>query len=645
MKILNSILVLCFFITGQASAKNTESSDVISYVGQEKDSLNLINELLETRYRTETQDSTCSRQVPYEDQECEMVPRYERVCRTIPGYNDCRNVYDRQCRNVTRYRQQCSTGPSRRECRTEPSRQQCRTNRTTGERVCRTIPANRICQNKPGRRTCRQVPYNDRVCENVSRRQCDWVPSRQDCNREYTGNDRVCRNVTRYRTETYACQIDVDIPYTVKLKDYNANVEYNFFKNKFEEQFDFKTTLNDRGNLSFNLESNKKTPIVLTDVIKTVKTEGKVENITAKVDFKIYTSSEMQKKLFPLSDLDFTKEKITFNLPSQNLTSSFKVFLRIKDADEKLISRSLKPSEIEVLNNSDKIIVNIALADLAVKLDDFKTYNVALKLNPIFKSKLAFPLKRKIEFKKSLDLAPRLSENSLEDLTRKLNQVNSLSLSTSEFKFAIPKHIVVKDIKLSLETNGKLTELNDDNLNIDESDLFYNVTIKSVYDPSIEYKHSINVKYIFNEEFNLPADYEVTSSRVSTLKPTLTSDEVKSISEDAKKVSKFRLYKKYIQFRVPKNEFLNKISVDVLIKFKSRLKLEHTFKSEEIILTEDKDELIVLLDVGSKGADLKRSTYRTTITVNRSVNDEINIDGEKTFSVTKKYKKKARTRK
>lgn len=234
--------IFLFLLSSIHSFAQSYEQDIF-YNGQESEVLELSNQLIETRYRTEMQDSICYRQVPYQDQECETVPDYDTRCETIPGRNDCRTEYDRQCRtetdyrrecsrgrdrqecrNETRYKKECSQGPSRRQCRnvrrtrqechmdhsqrncrTEPSREICRT-ATNGERRCRTIPSREICENKP-QRVCRDVPYNDEVCENIpgemtcrqvpyQERVCHTVPGEQTC-RNVPYSNEVCNNVPR----------------------------------------------------------------------------------------------------------------------------------------------------------------------------------------------------------------------------------------------------------------------------------------------------------------------------------------------------------------------------------------------------------------------------------------------------------------
>lgn len=216
---LLAVLVLLSF--NQAFAK---SSDSIELNGQSQDTLDLDLVKIITLYRDEQRDSTCTRQEPYTVNECGYETRYRQSCRYVPGYNDCRDVYDRVCNYETRYRKECHTEPGRNNCRYEPGRRVCRTN-SQGREECRDIPGRQVCDTTPGRQVCRDVPYQDYVCRNVSRRQCDYVPGRNVCTNE-PYQEWVCKDVVRYRDIPYACKVTVKVPYQVEQKlEHKVNFE------------------------------------------------------------------------------------------------------------------------------------------------------------------------------------------------------------------------------------------------------------------------------------------------------------------------------------------------------------------------------------------------------------------------------------
>lgn len=272
-------LLLC------VSAFAQETMD-FQYKGQPLETLALERVLVETRTRTEMQDSTCTRQIPYQDRECGNVTRYRQECSWIPARQECGRRDERRCRDVTRYRQECTRGPSRQrcqdfpggevcsngpsreicenregpqECRDTPQGRVCRRRAPTrscrtvpGERTCRPAPPQRRCETIPGEQTCRQVPYNDQECSTTSVPYCYEVPGRNDC-RDIPYQEYVCRDVTRYRSETYACQRPVEIPYQVNVS-VKANLEVSFVENDLGVEVPFTATLNTNKTLRLNAQ-------------------------------------------------------------------------------------------------------------------------------------------------------------------------------------------------------------------------------------------------------------------------------------------------------------------------------------------------------------------------------------------------------
>ncbi|WPU66434.1 hypothetical protein [Peredibacter starrii] len=165
--------------------------------------------------------STCTRQIPHEVRVCRDVTRYRQSCSTIPSSERCWNESDRVCRPVIRTRQECSSGPSRRVCQQQPTRricterparQICQT-RPDGRRVCTDVRPGEhctevgggmACHDVPGERVCRSVTYTDQECDSVTRRRCETVPSRRECT-DIPYSENVCGMETQYSSESYAC--------------------------------------------------------------------------------------------------------------------------------------------------------------------------------------------------------------------------------------------------------------------------------------------------------------------------------------------------------------------------------------------------------------------------------------------------------
>ncbi len=271
------LLLSCFNLFGA-------SNDSLQYRGQEEDQFTLNLTKSVTLYRTEYRDSTCTRQVPYTSEECSNETRYRQQCRWQAGQNICRTEYDRQCRTVTRHRRECSRQPGRRVCRNSEPQRICRNGR------CFTEPSRRICENKPGREVCRQVPYQDRQCDSVPRRVCDREPGRNVCS-QVPYQEYVCRNVTQYRSETYACQQPVQIPYTVDKE-------------------------------------------VVSDVV--VRYQDKTDQASAKLNFQLLDNGQVTVKAIDTSDLPtFIRVQKSEQVNNQDGDISSQVEFQIKFIDQK----------------------------------------------------------------------------------------------------------------------------------------------------------------------------------------------------------------------------------------------------------------------------------------------------------------------
>lgn len=282
--------ILALLLTIGAFNSFAESSKTITFNGQEGD--NLILETIETvtRYREEDRDTTCTRQVPYQTEECGYETRYRQECRWEPGRNVCRTEYENRCRTVTRYRRECTTGEPRRVCRQTPPRQICRNG------VCRTEPSRRICDYEPGRQVCRQVPYQDRECTREPRRVCQHQPGRNVCS-QVPYQEWVCRTVTRYRDETYPCRRTVRIPYNFNRK-VKAEVSLSYNDPTQQGIVDFLLTLNESGKIS--VKANDKSPkSVLIGMDKVAQSDVSDDETLSQVnvDFTIY---DKEKELAPI---------------------------------------------------------------------------------------------------------------------------------------------------------------------------------------------------------------------------------------------------------------------------------------------------------------------------------------------------------
>ena len=412
-------LILALLLGSSASFSATEKT--ISFQGQTGEVFDLENWLKETRYREEQVPDTCYRQIPYTENVCRDVTRYRQECRTVPGHQDCRIVYDPVCRYETRYRQECRTEPGRQicrnvtryrqectntgggqTCRTEPGRRQCR-NTPSGE-VCRDIPPRQICDNKPpqricrqvpyqdrecttepGQRTCRQVPYQEQVCQNVPRNQCDWIPDQRVCeNIPY--NERVCQDETRYRQEPYACTRTVQVPYVVTVKTHKANVTVDFDPKAAGIEANFMFELTTQGDLSVKATEVPPTRSIIF-LKKTIENQDSndVNSIDAKYDLIMFERSQIMKALDGgIQDIYLESEALEFVLPGNVDLSRSSMDLRIRKKDETKFEKSLTSSQYKGSFDGQKTTIKINLRALgAPKLGGF--FNKKHEVKIVFK--------------------------------------------------------------------------------------------------------------------------------------------------------------------------------------------------------------------------------------------------------------------
>lgn len=248
----------------------------INFRGQNSEVIKVEKNIKVTRPVPYQVPDTCYNDVPYQSYECRNVTRYREECRYIPSSENCWTENDRVCRNVTRYREECSTGPSHQVCTNNPSRQVCterpsrqvcterptrevcRTN-SQGQQTCQTVGGGQSCQtvgggqscttvgggqschSVPGERTCRQVSYTDQDCDNVPRRRCETIPARNQCD-QIPYSEEVCGNETRYRQEPYACERTQYRDETT-VKKLIGQIDVRFETNGLVEEFPVKVTV------------------------------------------------------------------------------------------------------------------------------------------------------------------------------------------------------------------------------------------------------------------------------------------------------------------------------------------------------------------------------------------------------------------
>ncbi len=381
MKYFLALLLIMGFSATQASESQT-----LTFNGQPADSLTLETIDTITRYREEDRDTTCTRKVPYETEECGYETRYRQECRWQDGRNVCRTEYERVCRTVTRYRRECRQGEPRRVCRqTDPTRI-CRNGR------CRTEPGRTVCDYKPGRQVCTQVPYQDRECTREPRRVCNWEPGRNVCS-QVPYQEWVCRTVTRYRDEQYACRRTVRIPYNFDRK-VKANININYNDPTQQGLVDFILTLDKGGQVSVkgNDRSDKPVLIGMSKVSNTDLSEDETLT-TVGLEFNLY---DKETELAPVKEnirsAGLTRTGAWFTMG--RITNPDRVRVGVTITRKTILGNTRTPfnkilsaNELNLTRNGDGTKVLIDLSKYGVSLDD-KKWTMKVDVNLTFEDNI-----------------------------------------------------------------------------------------------------------------------------------------------------------------------------------------------------------------------------------------------------------------
>jgi len=409
--------VMLIVMMGQAHSETTKS---IQFENQREEIFDLENFLKETRYKTETIDSTCYRREPYVENVCRDVTRYRQECRTIPGHQVCRTVnepvcrtenrYENEChmergesscRVVVRYKQECSSTGGGRLCRTIPGDVVCR-RAPNGENRCEKIPPREVCENTPGQQQCRQVPYEERVCtdgpsrqvcrqvnrphqvcENRTRQQCDWNPDERVCS-QIPYSTTECRDETLYRSIPYACKEDVKVPYEVTLKTHRANVMVEFSDKAIEGKPVYSVSLDEKGVLAFTGNSESQSILALLKKEIVVNSQADINTISAKykvTHFDLRDLFNVNSK--GISNIDLGKRSLSFIVNGKFDVQKTSLYVKIAKKDNVKFEKMLRSPQLKTTFDGSVTKVEIDLESLgAPKLGGVfnKTHSVLLKL-------------------------------------------------------------------------------------------------------------------------------------------------------------------------------------------------------------------------------------------------------------------------
>ena len=413
--------LLAILIMSLLNIAQAETSKSFRFENQREEIFDLENFLRETRYKTETVDSTCYRQEPYIENVCRDVTKYRQECRTEPGRQDCRTVYDQICRTenryenechyergpqscrvVTNYRRECSTVGGGQQCHTEPGRVDCH-RQPNGENRCEKIPPRQVCSNAPSRQECRQVPYQERectdgpsrqvceqvnrpqqVCENRPRQQCEWIPAQQVCSQiPYVVNE--CKNETLYKQIPYACKKDIQVPYVVTLRTHQAKVQVLFDAKSAEAASTFNVGLSEKGEMEITGKEDAGSAAVAF-VKRDVKNslQGEINTIKAIYKIALYNKEDLfSVNSKGITNVDLNKRSMSFIINGKFDKARSTLAVNISKNGEVKFNKTLKPAQFSAKFDGSVTRIDVDLESLgAPKLGGLfnKTHSVGLKL-------------------------------------------------------------------------------------------------------------------------------------------------------------------------------------------------------------------------------------------------------------------------
>lgn len=374
---MRSLSALFLLVVSLSSFAQVES--LITFRGQNSEVIKIDKMINVVRPVPYEEPSTCTRDIPYQSWECNDVTRYRQECSWIPSSENCWNENERVCRNVTRTREECHTGPSHQECHERPSREVCVERPTRevchtnahGQQSCQTVGGGQSCQTVGGGETCntvggdqicRDVSYTDQDCDDVPRRRCENIPGHNDC-RDIPYSEEVCGNETRYRQEDYACMRtlyrDVTTP-----KKLTGEVQIHFQTNGLVEEFPLHMSIA-AANAKFESFTSVlklvKEPKVLVFLKKKEVTATETDQeiiLQGNVVVEVLTA-EMVTPVFPakLKDAAFNESNSVLSLGIEGGISAMGSVEAVVTADPK-IGRNKTVAELKATYPSDRAVIS-----------------------------------------------------------------------------------------------------------------------------------------------------------------------------------------------------------------------------------------------------------------------------------------------
>jgi len=333
-------------------------------------------------------------------EQCHQGPS-EQQCRPGPTREECRDLPSRQQCHQEGGGIVCTVENGRRICRNEPGRQVCENipggrvcQTVSGQQICNTVPGRRICEmvqgrdictTIPGRQVCNTVPGNP-ICTTIpGERICQNIPGENFCNSVLSGYKTVCHDEADYKTETYACQKPVKVPYVVTFST-KAQIDLNFVNDSGLSHFDLIFSLDRSGKMT--IKTKEKGLIIFS---KEISTSNEVEGETTLVRKQLtLTFKNIQGIVTPMNsslrnakinggELSFVMGKVTDATLLQFDISLFgkSIFPIYKLVD---LKKSVLGTEVEmsVVEGGTLVKINLSSDHLAKRKYDLK---IVAKIN------------------------------------------------------------------------------------------------------------------------------------------------------------------------------------------------------------------------------------------------------------------------
>jgi len=324
------------------------------------------------------------RTVPGE-QICRTVPG-QQMCRTIPGQQVCSNIPgERICRNVPGERI-CRTIPGQPICHTIPGQNVC--HQVPGPNICRTVPGPQVCRDEQGAPVCRQVAYNDRECQNVPRRICQWIPPRPVCT-QIPYEERVCQDETRYRNEPYACTRTIQVPYSVVVKRYEAKVAVQFEAARDQSaKANFKVDLSDRGELDLAAKTMSPEHLWVATRQLARTTQGEVDSIEALFHVDVLPMAILSAVSTPINEVKVRKSYLSFTIGQVTRPDLLRLHLKIERKGRVALDKILNANDLQLSPDGATTLVKINTEKLGFTFAWAHAYIISVDLRVEFTGKV-----------------------------------------------------------------------------------------------------------------------------------------------------------------------------------------------------------------------------------------------------------------